>query len=189
MSQPIENSGDTIISSYNSHKFFVKFADHNKTVIGGNFTKGPDNEEVTVVYDESKNRLDVKHEVKVDELSSNIRSVTSKCSKYQGSKFSKCVADGIFDDITRLDDTKSRLTKYRDVMSNRLRNYTCADPNMETTAPTHTKEVTVQGKTYNVNYMLDLKSAKIWVVEDFITPEECEVFEKHGRPLLHRATG
>lgn len=36
--------------------------------------------------------------------------------------------------------------------------------------------------------LLDLPHAKIWFVENFITPEECKVFETHGKPLLLRAT-
>lgn len=187
-SKPIRNSSDISINSYNTHQFVVKFLDPKRPTTGGNFTKGPRDEVITITLDESSNNLEVKQTTKFDEVMDTINEATIACSSLRDTAFSKCVADGVIDDVTRMTDSKSRLTKYRDVISSRLRNYTCADETMETSEPENSHQVRIGPKTYNVDVMLDMKNAKIWVVEDFITPEECAVLENHGKPLLHRAT-
>jgi hypothetical protein len=189
-SKPIRNSSDISINSYNTHQFIVKYLDPKRqNVAGGNFTKGPRDEVITITYDDINNNFEIKQTTKFDEVMDTINDATVQCSNLRGQAFSKCVADGVIDDVTRMTDSKSRLSKYRDVIASRLRNYTCADETMETSEPERSHDVRIGPKTYNVDIMLDLKNAKIWVVEDFITADECAVLEKHGRPLLHRATG
>ncbi|CAE7566213.1 P4ha1 [Symbiodinium microadriaticum] len=59
---------------------------------------------------------------------------------------------------------------------------------MESSAPVRTETVRIQNKDLTVNVMLDMKAAKIWTVEDFITDEECKILQAHGKPRLARAT-
>lgn len=73
-------------------------------------------------------------------------------------------------------------------MSERLRNYTCADPKMETSKPASTNKIRVQNRDLTVDTMLDMKAAKIWVVHDFITADECKLLRDHGSKHLTRAT-
>jgi hypothetical protein len=80
------------------------------------------------------------------------------------------------------------ITTYRDLMSDRLRNYTCADTKLQTSKPTRTDNIRVQNKDYVVDTMLDMKAAKIWAVHDFITAEECKILRDHGAKHLTRAT-
>jgi len=54
---------------------------------------------------------------------------------YTGSEFSTCVANGIVEDVTRLTDSKATMSTYADLMSSRLRNYTCADDSLNSTEP------------------------------------------------------
>jgi uncharacterized protein YmfQ (DUF2313 family) len=37
--------------------------------------------------------------------------------------------------VTRLEEEKNTMSNYNSLISNRLRNYTCADENMETSLP------------------------------------------------------
>ena len=73
-------------------------------------------------------------------------------------------------------------------MSERLRNYTCADANMKTTNSTASKPISFKGKRMMREILLDKPTAKIWYVEDFISQEECDILRKHGKPRLSRAT-
>ena len=41
-------------------------------------------------------------------------------------------ADGLVTDVVKVADAKDEIIKFRNLMSERLRNYTCADDKMET---------------------------------------------------------
>ena len=73
-------------------------------------------------------------------------------------------------------------------MSDKLRNYTCADPTLESSTPLRTETMRIQNKDYTVNILLDMNAAKIWSVEGFISEEECRILHDHGLPRLRRAT-
>lgn len=73
-------------------------------------------------------------------------------------------------------------------MSARLRNYTCADPTMNTTTPISSKTVNIMNKQYHMDTYLDMDSAKIWSVSNFITPDECSILMNYGVKHLRRAT-
>jgi len=185
--KPVRNSSDVSINSYDTHEFVIMFLD-GKRKQQGEFAKGPKEEVITVGFDTEKNEFTIKQSTKFDEIMDTIRVATDECANLRGDAFSKCVADGVADDITRITEAKSTLVKYRDVMSSRLRNYTCIDETMETSEPERTYPISILGKTYDVNVMMDMPHSKIWTVDNFVTPEECAVLEKHGRPLLRRAT-
>ena len=64
----------------------------------------------------------------------------------------------------------------RDLLSSKLRNYTCDDENLETSKPVRTVEIGGVGSRYLFNesrYRLDIllekPNSKIWLIEDFIS--------------------
>jgi hypothetical protein len=98
------------------------------------------------------------------------------------------MANAVVDDLVKQSESKTKLQKYRDLMSGRLRNYTCADEKLETSKPLRSETIHYEGKRYTLDILFDTPSAKIWGIENFITDEECSVLENHARPRLERAT-
>lgn len=188
-SKPIRNSSDTNINSYDTHEFQIKFLRPTKWPDAKvNFVKGPREEVVTVSFDPEKGVMEAKQVTKFDEIMDTIRGASETCGTLRGDPFSKCVADAVIGDVQRITDSKTALTKHRDMISNRLRNYTCADPNLESSLPVHSYNITVGSKQVQIDSLMDTPHAKIWVVENFITEEECDILVKHGGSRLRRAT-
>ncbi len=185
--KPIRNSSDTVINSYNTHQFTVKFLDPNRTGFAS-FTKGEREEVITVSYDEASNDMKIVQTTKFDEILDTIKQATSNCNGFRGDEYSSCVAGAIVDDIDKLNDGKSTAEKYLSSAAHRLRNYTCLDESRESSTPISSYKTSIANKEYTVNVLQDMDNAKIWYVDNFITEEECALFEKHGRPLLRRAT-
>ncbi len=140
-------------------------------------------------------KLRIHYEIEYDDISEKVTHSTRKCSgMYKGKEFISCVAKDMMEDFNRLSESKSRLTVFRDRVSNHVRNYTCADPFMETSSPISHYEYTpsvnsdIPLSTYTVNVFLDMSHAKIWTIDNFVTDEECSILMTHGRPKLSRAT-
>eukprot|EP01038_Epipyxis_sp_PR26KG_P006717 gene6717-9210_t len=184
--KPVRNNSEVQINSYDTHQFKVKFL---KDIPGVevNFTKGPKEENVIISYDPDTG-MSVRQTTKFNEIMDQISSATEICGDFRGAKFSECVAHEIVDEVTRITDAKSTMAKYRDLMSSRLRNYTCIDEDMETTKPIKSFDVNIDGKSLTVDSLLDSTHAKIWKVDNFITEEECGVLMEYGNPRLQRAT-
>jgi hypothetical protein len=186
--KPIRNSSETQINSYDTHEFVVKFDNSSEeTDLKAHFIKGPKAETITIHFTPEKG-LFVTQMTKFDELLVKVKEKTSSCSLLEGEQFDLCFAKGIADDIIKTEDQKTEIVKYRDLMSSRLRNYTCADETMNTSEPLKSAKVDIRGKVYNTDILYDTPEAKIWVMHDFISENECEVLEKHGRSRLTRAT-
>ena len=75
-----------------------------------------------------------------------------------------CVTAGLLDDLTKASDSKVELVKHRDRLAERLRNYTCADPTLETSTPLDSKTVHFENISYRASTYLDMSNAKIWTV-------------------------
>jgi hypothetical protein len=184
--KPIKDGNDARINSFNTHQFVVKFLNgypHNQEVI---FAKGPYEESVTV-YNEN-NVLSLDQYSKFDEFSELVEKSTARCQGMTGEKLTKCLAEDLYRATAKERKKNIDITQYRDLMSARLRNYTCADPTLNTSTPLSTQEVTIKSKTYQMNKFLDSDAAKIWTVDDFITEEECSILMKYGAKHLRRAT-
>ena len=187
--KPIRNSSDTQINSFDTHEFMVKFLKPTKYPNAQiSFVKGPREEVVTLNFDPETQKFSIKQVTKFDEIMDTIRGASVSCNDLRGDDFSKCVADAVIIDVQRITDSKTTLTKHRDAISNRLRNYTCADDAMKSSVPINSYNITVGSKAVQIDSLMDTPTAKIWVVEDFITSEECRILEEHGKSRLRRAT-
>jgi hypothetical protein len=114
--------------------------------------------------------------------------VSQECASYSGKQLSSCLANGIYKEVSDLAQKKVQLEKYRDVIASRLRNYTCEDDDMVTSTPVGLHAVSIEDKTYEVQTLHNMSRSQIYVVEDFISDEECELLMMHGGPKLRRAT-
>jgi hypothetical protein len=166
----------------------VKFLDPNRARFQATFVKGPREEVITIGFDEKKKKITVKQVSKYEEMLQLTKKLTLDCPKNKKDEFAECVTGGLFDDHIKLADSKSRVVKFRDLISNRLRNYTCADEKMETSPSEKSYEWTHDSKKHTVEVLLDSDAAKIWYVNNFITDDECNHLMDYGRPLLRRAT-
>jgi hypothetical protein len=184
--KPIRSGNEAQINSYNTHRFLVKFVNgipHKGEV---SFTKGPYQETITIVNDGK--RLVADQFSQFDEFQLIVDKTTIKCKGLTGSALSKCIASDLYKATAKERNKNTDITQYRDLMSSRLRNYTCADPTMKSSEPEKTKQLNVKGTSYTINTFLDMDSAKIWTVPNFITTEECKILMAHGKPRLTRAT-
>lgn len=153
------------------------------------FTKGPSEEIVTVSFDEVTKSLKVIKSTKYDDLIKKINSSAEACRNSDAKDFSRCVSTAIIDDVTKIAEKKELIASYRNKLSHRLRNYTCSDDSLKTSMHLPTSyNVSYGDKTYEVRTLLEMDSAKVWYVNDFITDDECDVLTSFGKPRLARAT-
>eukprot|EP00596_Hydrurales_sp_CCMP1899_P005476 CAMPEP_0119035372 /NCGR_PEP_ID=MMETSP1177-20130426/2288_1 /TAXON_ID=2985 /ORGANISM="Ochromonas sp, Strain CCMP1899" /LENGTH=440 /DNA_ID=CAMNT_0006993457 /DNA_START=206 /DNA_END=1528 /DNA_ORIENTATION=- len=186
--RPIRNSTNTNINSYDTHTFAVKFlkpphgADPQVT-----FSKGPKQEVITISYTPEMG-MTFTQVTKYDEVLIKVKAITDLCFGLKGDKFDKCFANGYEDVSTKLEESTEKVTMYRDLMSSRLRNYTCDDDSMVTSKAISNSYFYQGDQSYKIDVLFDLPSAKIWAIEDFISDEECSVLQEHGITRLERAT-
>jgi hypothetical protein len=96
---------------------------------------------------------------------------------------SDCVKNGVADEILKANEEISFQEELRTSMGDLMENYTCADMTLNTTEAKRTEYW--EGR--KVEVMIDRPTAKIHVIEDFLTPEECKAVEEQAAPNLHDA--
>ncbi len=153
-----------------------------------NFTAGSVDETVEVNVDETSGQLKVyKHDRRKD-LSLVVSQAYQGCLHNTTHPMKQCMVDHLTQEATRITRTKDLIEEYRGHMAGRLRNYTCADPAMETTEPIRTYSYHFLDKTYKVKVLLDTENAKIWGIEHFLTQEECDHLVNSSKDRLQKAT-
>jgi len=193
VSKPIRNNSDTIINSFDSHKFMVRYYSQRHGDSQVYFVKSPHEETVTVYSSNSDTvgDLSVVQSTKYDDIKSTVRAATEACKSFGlGDNYDSCVTDEVTRHVGDMSSSLQELKKYRDRMATKLRNYTCADDSMETSKALRTDTLYLGQEKRRVESktLLDLESSKVWVVHDFISDDECDVLIKHGNPRLKRAT-
>jgi len=218
MGPPIEANGKLGLDSYNGHQFLVRLVPHvsgvevkfRKGKEAEDIIVTYDTKRKSLKAQSVKQVESIKEKVKVARekaaqyvsskvhpprqigatanLSETIDLATSHCSALRGKEFTTCMASNLIEDITKLTDAKTQLSKFRDAMSWRLRNYTCADDAMQSSSPIFSYDLPLADLSVKVDVLLNKSHSKIWTVDNFISDEECDILKKHGKPLLRRAT-
>ena len=188
---PIRNSSETTINSYDSHVFVIKFVNP-KLTFEVDFAKLADPEVVTVTFSPGSG-LVVEQRTKYDDMVANVDLALQTCADETGKVKSSCVAEQILGDHLKLEASKEHLKKISNKIAHKLRNYTCADPDLKTSDIINTHSLYVgdgngRPTKYIVNDMFEHTHSKIWTIENFATDEECAVLMRHGKPRLTRAT-
>lgn len=120
---------------------------------------------------------------KFDELMDKVKVATKECDFQDGDKYADCVSNIVLADIQKIADSKSLMIGYRDIMSNRLRDYICQDETVNTTTAAKTipfYHTTDSGnELYQVDTLLEGEPATIYYVDNFISSKECEQLEEH----------
>lgn len=181
---PIDVRHGIDVDSYAGHLFRVHFSG-NGTGAGVSFVKGTDAETVVVSYNTNTQSFSLKQ---LTEEEAKMAGAVQLCGPQHKDGFAECVADQIYQEFDKLETTYNELKYSRAQMSNKLRDYTCSDRSLATTAPLRTEHMTAGETEVTVNTFLDTSHAKIFAVDNFVLEEECDILMNHGRPRLKRAT-
>ncbi|CBN78889.1 conserved unknown protein [Ectocarpus siliculosus] len=106
-------------------------------------------------------------------------------------EFAECLTKAIAQDLAKKETEANKSMRMLEVVGDRARNYTCADPEMETTnssLPSVKWQDPEGGLTYNAQVFLDDPAAKIYLVDNFATDKECKALMDHASPHLQDAT-
>ena len=180
-----EADRDFYITSYDTHNFFVRFKDGSTGET--KFTKSAYDEIVTVFCDEASHTLELEIHHPFDQMESLLEEAFRNCPDSSHPEHSDCLTHLSFPAMDKLLQHQQDVKDYRDKITDKLRNYTCADESLNTSTPISSAKEFVYDKEYTVNTYLKLDHAKIWSVPDFVTDEECAVLMDHGLPRLERA--
>lgn len=102
-----------------------------------------------------------------------------------------CVSESVSTQMEEKNDEIAFQTQVRKQMGELYENYTCADHDLPTTEAVRSdywRDPQDPRKHLPVDIMLDRPASKIHVVQNFITPEECQAMEDQAKPKLHKAT-
>jgi hypothetical protein len=102
----------------------------------------------------------------------------------------KCVQQGVAETLAKANEEVAFQANIRKGMADFMENYTCTDPELDTSDPIREETWTMarDNKPRPVSILLDRPASKIHLIENFISPEECMAMEEHAKPQLHRAT-
>jgi hypothetical protein len=185
----LPNNAEADLESFHLHKFLIRATNHSPPLEIW-MTKGHRDETATVSYNSSMKNISIHIPNHFDIVRTEIEASVKNCDpiSLNSEEYTECVIGSIKNHVVKATDAKTQLRKFQDSVSNRLRNYTCADEQLETTEPIYSYPFEIKGRSYDVNVLLNMTHAKIWYVDNFITDEECKVFESYGGPRLRRAT-
>ena len=114
-----------------------------------------------------------------------VKVATKECDNHDGDKYADCVSSIVLADIQKIADSKSLMVGYRDIMSNRLRDYICQDKTVNTTTAAKTipfyHKADNGNEMYQVQTLLEGEPATIYYAENFITAKECSLLEAHHK--------
>ena len=182
--------------SFESHKFLFKYLDSISADTGKD---GPiehslrQNDKVlTLSHDPDLGLMITESSSRTLNATDRMLSTTRKCSQYKGlDDYELCIMhhahgdlEGALDETTIARDSAKR-------MSSRLRNYTCSDIHLDTSPALYSTSFSSDDRdaiSYTADVLMDNTNAKIWLVHDMITAEECEALRVYGGPKLKRAT-
>jgi 2OG-Fe(II) oxygenase superfamily len=101
-----------------------------------------------------------------------------------------CVEGGVASALERVNEEIAFQASVRKDIAATLENYTCVDDSLNSTADITTSSWLnpLENKAYQVHIKHERVASKIHLIQDFITPEECEAMEKQAASTLHRAT-
>ncbi len=146
------------------------------------FVKGASEETVTIVWDETGKKLAVIQKTKHDELIDKIQFAADLCEVLQGEEFSTCVAEAVIKEVSKITESKSLVSQYRDSLSNRLRQYVCADDEASLTkSSSNSSYFSTNGRNYLTETLLDSSHIKIYRVGSFLTADECQLLTNYHK--------
>ena len=174
-------------NSFEGHKFLVKYSNLLFSESSASFIKGKGEEDVTVIFAPSEGFL-VSQLTKEDKYLGRIKKNFASCAGPLHEDFSDCLARKVADELMKSEDKISSLIRHRDVMSYKLRDYTCDDESMKSSLPIRQMNFTSNDVSYETDILFDTQHAKVWTVSNFVSKGECKILQDYGRDRLTKAT-
>ena len=181
----------TSFDSYENHRFMIRQSPQGIEVI---FTKSPYEERLDVIWNDATKEVDLFVTSPFDSIFESVSTALEECyhrDRLDGtsdpSLLSACLSPHISPEYFKLLKAQDDLIQYRDLLIDKLRNYTCADDDLETTTPISTTMEMIMEHEYQVDSHLLRDEAQIFVLHEFISEEECQVLKKSAEPRLERA--
>jgi hypothetical protein len=100
----------------------------------------------------------------------------------------KCIESGVTKQVAVANEQIAFQSQIRHKMAESYENYTCADFDLPTSESIRSDTWFHKGTRRNVEVLLERPAAKIHVVKNFITTEECKAMETAASRTLHKAT-
>ncbi|KAG5184989.1 hypothetical protein JKP88DRAFT_348401 [Tribonema minus] len=97
----------------------------------------------------------------------------------------KCISDIMAKQVAPLDKELSKQYKMMNEVGERVRNYTCIDPKMETTEPPLR---TTKWSGHAVKVFLEESDSQIMLIDNFVSDAECDALIAAGTDTLEAAT-
>lgn len=204
--KPIRNNTNTVINSYDTHSFKVKYYNPPEHLedVEGEFTKGPDDEEILIELEPDTKSFKIKQLTAAQKVKEVINKKTDHCVAQQSQLWTtdpkalaECMTESLVDDVVKSTVKAEKSLGRAQTIGEKLRNYTCEDPTVETSSAVSNYDLFVpvldpknpdRRRRVHVDTLLDTDAAKIWVAHNFVTDEECDILMRHGQPRLMRAT-
>jgi hypothetical protein len=188
----VNKTKSTSFDSYENHRFLIRLQiseiAKGPEVI---FAKSPHEERIEVTWNEAKKEMELFSHSPYDSIFESVQTALEDCHHLDGtsdpSLLSACLSPHLSREYFKLMKAQDDLIQYRDLLIDKLRNYTCDDDLLETTPPISTATETIMEHEYRVDSHLLLDEAQIFVVHEFISEEECQVLKKSAEPRLERA--
>ena len=185
--KPIRNSTEAVINSYNTHQFEIRFL-RNDPDASTTFTKGPEDETVIVRFNEETGKLELEQVTDLNKMFKQVeQEISNKCyhnHKLGSQELSDCISEIVLDEVHRLERTKGLMKRYHDVMSSKLRDYSCQDRNMEFSKAQRSFDFRFLGDTFNVSVFLDTPHAKLYTIDDFATAQDCFTLKRESLHIV-----
>lgn len=206
-SSPFIYNGATFsLNSFVSHAFEAreipekggKCAGENHTCRIGYFAVNENDEQVIFI----NSNFEVKHQDNITKAKDSAAELIVDCKegalhkiKEDGASAEKaidylteCIESSVADKMANANEEIAFQAQIRTKMAERFENYTCADFDMPTTEAIDTRHWYSNRRKLKVEVLLDRPAAKVHLVKNFITKEECDAMEVAAKPKLHKAT-
>eukprot|EP01039_Chlorochromonas_danica_P009274 gene9274-10239_t len=203
ISDPLPGLALSRINSFEGHEFVVRLSPH-RHEHDAYFTKGPGLEVLNVTFDDVSNSIiltpidgyptstTLEATVATAANDTAVNEIVDRCVRRGAQDISLCITKGVYKSFKKVEDSERKLIQTSTLVSHHLRNYTCADPRMQTSLPIRSYKFPVFSENEfvykDVNVLFETDRAKIWAVEDFLTEDECSILWENTHDKLEAAT-
>lgn len=123
------------------------------------------------------------HRTQFDDIMDLVNDASTDCNNLKEKEFTACVEGKLFEEVNRLTNTTQEMRHFRDIMAPRIQNYVCADNKANLSEPLRTIKYEDRKVPYSLEMMVEVDRAKVWVVRNAISPEECSHITRNSVAL------